>query len=124
MPYALIPDGYSLKKVTTLQKQALTDKRRHDNVMALLNNENTPLVVGGVIAGLIGAHLAGSVIDDLQEEGVQLTDDVKEKIQKATNKATTSPLAGPLVQGLRLFELPSKKEIEKRLRDLKLGELA
>ena len=38
MPYALIPDGYSLKKVTKLQKQAVTDKRRHDNVVAFIEN--------------------------------------------------------------------------------------
>ena len=38
MPYALIPDGYSLKKVTKAQKQALTDKRRHDNVVAFIEN--------------------------------------------------------------------------------------
>ena len=38
MSYALIPDGYSLKKVTKAQKQALNDKRRHDNVVALINN--------------------------------------------------------------------------------------
>ena len=36
MPYALIPDGYSLKKVTKLQKQAVNEKRRHDDVIALL----------------------------------------------------------------------------------------
>ena len=45
MPYALIPDGYSLKKVTKLQKQAISDKRRHDDLVALLNNPATPPVV-------------------------------------------------------------------------------
>ena len=38
MSYALIPDGYSLKKVTKAQKQAVIDKRRHDNVVTLVNN--------------------------------------------------------------------------------------
>ena len=51
MPYALIPDGYSLKKVTKLQQKALADKRRHDNVMAFINNPNTPTLIGG--AGLL-----------------------------------------------------------------------
>ena len=38
MPYALIPDGYSLEKVTKAQEQALKDKRRHDDVVTVLNN--------------------------------------------------------------------------------------
>jgi hypothetical protein len=38
MPFALIPDGYSLKKVTKLQQKAVSDKRRHDNVTTVLNN--------------------------------------------------------------------------------------
>ncbi len=46
MPYALIPDGYSLKKVTKAQEQAVNAKRRHDNVQAFIENENTPLLVG------------------------------------------------------------------------------
>jgi len=46
MAYALIPDGYTLEKVTKDQKQAVNEKRRHDNVTALLSNENTPLLLG------------------------------------------------------------------------------
>jgi len=46
MAYALIPDGYTLEKVTKDQKQAVNDKRRHDDVVALLSNENTPLLLG------------------------------------------------------------------------------
>ena len=46
MPYALIPEGFELKKVTKLQEEAVKAKRRHDDTVALLNNANTPLVVG------------------------------------------------------------------------------
>ena len=82
MPYALIPDGYSLKKVTKLQKQALTDKRRHDNVMALLNNENTPLIVGGL--GLLAATplLVDWILGLLDEQNVTVTDTQKEAIKR------------------------------------------
>ena len=64
MPYALIPDGYSLKKVTKLEKQAVDDKRRHDDIVALLNNPNTPVVVGGAIATFFGVLFASDVITD------------------------------------------------------------
>jgi hypothetical protein len=131
MPYALIPDGYSLKKVTKLQKQAVNEKRRHDDVVALLNNENTPLVIGGVLAGLFASKLASSIISDLQEEGVQLTESVQEKIKASASNLEAAyllnPLTGPLVLSARAlegFKLPSAKDIEQRLKDFKFGGLA
>ena len=50
MPYALIPDGYTLKKVTKLQKEAVNAHNRHENILKLLGNEKVPgLVAGGVL---------------------------------------------------------------------------
>jgi len=57
MGYALIPDGYSLEKVTKDQKQAVNEKRRHDDVLALLSNENAAL---GITA--LGAVLASGTL--------------------------------------------------------------
>jgi hypothetical protein len=61
--YALIPDGYSLKKVTKLQKDAVDAKRRHDDVVALLNNENTPIVFGVPIIAFISGVIAKSAAE-------------------------------------------------------------
>ena len=82
MSYALIPDGYSLKKVTKLQKQAVNEKRRHDDVIALLSNENIPLVVGGV--GLLAATplLVDWILGLLDEQNVTVTDTQKEAIKR------------------------------------------
>ena len=87
MPYALIPDGYSLKKVTKQQKEAVDAKRRHDNVSALFNNPNTPVVVGGAVATFFGVRFASDVIQDLESKGVALTDDVKQKVREAVDAA-------------------------------------
>jgi len=87
MPYALIPDGYSLKKVTKLEKQAVDDKRRHDDIVALLNNPNTPVVVGGAIATFFGVRFASDVITDLENKGVALTEEVKQKVREAVDAA-------------------------------------
>ena len=87
MPYALIPDGYSLKQVTKLQKQAVDDKRRHDDIVALLNNPNTPVVVGGAIATFFGVRFASDVITDLENRGVALTEEVKQKVREAVDAA-------------------------------------
>ena len=45
MPYALIPEGFELRG-NKGQEQAVNAKRRHDNVQAFIENENTPLLVG------------------------------------------------------------------------------
>jgi len=87
MAYALIPDGYSLKKVTKLQKQAVDDKRRHDDIVALLNNPNTPVVVGGAIATFFGVRFASDVINELKADGIAFTEDVERKVREAVDKA-------------------------------------
>ena len=86
MPYALIPDGFTLKKVTKAQKEAVDAKRRHDNVTALLNNPNTPVVIGGAVATFFGVRFASDVIEDLENKGVALTDDVKQKVRDTIDK--------------------------------------
>ena len=53
MPYALIPEGFKLEKVTRAQADAVSSKRRHDDVVALLNNTNTPLVIGGLVTAFL-----------------------------------------------------------------------
>ena len=69
MAYALIPDGYSLKKVTKLQKRAVDEKRRHDNVMTFLSNEAAmtgSIALGAVLAsGALGAVF----LSQLEKEG-------------------------------------------------------
>ena len=90
MPYALIPDGYSLKKVTELQKQAVNAKRRHDDVLAFLSNENTPLLIGS--AGLVA--LTGLLTKILAD--VELTEEQESKFKESfVNALKFSPTFGP-----------------------------
>lgn len=74
MPYALIPDGYTLKKVTKLQKQALNDKRRHDDVLAFINNPELmkQIIITGV--AFLAVKEGQQVIDDLKEAGANISD--------------------------------------------------
>ena len=91
MPFALIPDGYSLKKVTKLQKEAVDAKRRHDDVVALLNNPNTPIVVGGAVATFLGVQLAKNIILKLEETAGELAEDTKQAIREATQVTVALP---------------------------------
>ena len=92
MPYVLIPDGYNLKKVTKLQKDAVDAKRRHDDVVALLENTNTPLVIGGIITAFFGVKLAEDIITDIEGRLGALSDDVKEGIRDTVNIQIQAPV--------------------------------
>ena len=81
MPYVIIPDGFTLKKVTKLQKQAVDAYFRHENTNTLLDNVNTPLVVGGLVTAFFGVKLADSIIADLENRLGALSDDVKQGIR-------------------------------------------
>ena len=77
MSYALIPDGYSLKKVTKAQKQAVIDKRRHDNVVTLVNN---PEIIKQIIitgAAFLIAREGKEALADLKDLGVNISQDVE-----------------------------------------------
>jgi len=87
MAYALIPDGYSLKKVTKLQEAAVNSKRRHDDIVALFNNPNTPLVLGGAVGAFLGVRLADSIIADLENRLGKLSSDVKKGIEETIEAA-------------------------------------
>jgi len=106
VPYALIPDGYTLKKVTELQKQAVSSKRRHDNVEALLANPNTPLVAGS--AALLAAIpiVAGLFYTSLEGEGILLTDEQKGKVDIGFRSLLfASPATGPLALTTKVWDI-------------------
>ena len=48
MPFALIPDGYSLEKVTKAQEQALKELRKHESTKTFLGSPQAGTAIGGV----------------------------------------------------------------------------
>jgi len=81
MPFALIPDGYSLKKVTKLQKQAVSDKRRHDNVMKLLENPTTLPTLATLIGGALVAKAVDDTLESLVDQGINIVDQTKDAVK-------------------------------------------
>ena len=110
MPYALIPDGYSLKKVTKAQEQALKDKRRHDDVVTVLNNPEIvkQIIITGV--AFLAAREAKEVLGDLKDLGVDITEDVEDAYTK--KRTFGAPAGGISIEDL-LKEFPG--EIAKRI---------
>ena len=102
MPYALIPDGYSLKKVTKLQKRAVDEKRRHDNVMAFLGNETTPLLIGGIGAVALTPLILDRLINTVEVDlGISLSEDQKKVIRTSL---LINPVTAPLVISKDILE--------------------
>ena len=72
MPYALIPDGFTLKKVTKQQQDAINRHRRHENVEALINNPEIikQLIITGV--ALLAAREGKEALKELKELGATI----------------------------------------------------
>ena len=78
MAYALIPDGFTLKKVTKAQEQAVSAHRRHENVKTFIENENAPLLIGaGALA--ISLPLLINLFLQAQEDILNITLTDKQK---------------------------------------------
>jgi len=102
----MIPDGYSIKKVTELQKQAVSSKRRHDNMEALLANENTPLVVGGAVLLAALPILSKLFFDSLELENIIISDEQKMKVEVGFRGLLfASPATGPILLTKKVWDL-------------------
>jgi len=124
MPYALIPDGYSLKQVTKLQKQAVNEKRRHDDVVTFLSNPNTPLLIGG--AGLLALTpiLMNIFRQTLADQGTILTDEQMDLLKKAFQaNLILNPVTGPIILGREVGKKLTELDLSK-LEEMILGKLA
>ena len=83
MPDALIPDGFTLKKVTKSQERAVNAKRRHDNMQTLLENPATIPVVASSLGLLAGGVLVDRILKFLADEGVEVSKSTAEKTKDA-----------------------------------------
>jgi len=111
MPYALIPDGYSLEKVTKAQEQAVKDKRRHDDVVTVLNNPEIvkQIIITGV--AFLAAREAKEVLGDLKDLGVDITEDVEDAYTKKRTFGTAAPVGVSIEELIRM----TPGEIAKRI---------
>jgi len=119
MPFALIPDGFTLQKVTVAQERAVKSKRRQDDLIALINNPQTIAVIGTIIGGTLLGSQVDAIIKSLKEEGVVISDDVKEQtIQKVGKVIRLNPfisLPADIALGLAGKVDP---DFEERLKEL------
>ena len=108
MPFALIPDGFTLTKVTKAQEKAVSDKRRHDDVLAILNNDSTPLLIAGVITAL----LIPSVAEQISADTGAAVDVVTESVKTAFYEGTLLGRITKLGQDFDFGTLPTKSDFK------------
>ena len=125
MPDALIPDGFTLKKVTKSQERAVNAKRRHDNMQTLLENPATIPVVASSLGLLVGGVLVDRILKFLADEGVEVSKSTAEKTKDAVVGAAFAITPQNLILETTLFGAKvagiSKKdrdEAERRIREL------
>ena len=87
MPFVLIPDGFTLQKVTAAQERAVKSKRRQDDLIALINNPQTLAVLTTALGGTLIALRFEEIINLLKESGVNITEEI---INETKEKAGSS----------------------------------
>ena len=110
MPYALIPEGFTLKKVTKTQEQAVKDHRRHEDVKTFLGNETTPVLIGWIAIATLTPALVTIFLGLLREQGVNVDDAQKAGIDAALRAIGPVGWAILLAQKAREEGLPITKK--------------
>ena len=78
MPVALVPDGFELKKVTKLQKEAVDKYYRHENVKALIDNPEIikQIIITGV--AFLVAREGKDALSELKQLGASIPKTVED----------------------------------------------
>jgi len=112
--YEAVPIEVEIEKLSPGEREALSRYKIHENINTFLGNENTPIVIGGFIAGFLGVRLAESIITDLESRVGKLSEDVKQGI-KDTIDVKLPTFGAPVPVAPKLSDLITyiKEEIKK-----------
>ena len=95
--YALVPEGFKLTKVTKTQKQAVKDHYKHEDMVALLSNENAALGIIG-LGGVLASGALVALFMDIIKDQSNLSDKEQGELKQSFLKASALMLPiNPLV---------------------------
>jgi hypothetical protein len=99
MPFALVPEGFKLQKVTKLQKQAVDQYYNNKTTQAFLEGDapsELVKVAAIVVTPIVLASLAKQLQERAKEEGIALSEDILELLPRL------NPITLPVDVGLGL----------------------
>ena len=92
MPYALIPDGFTLKKVTKAQEKAVSDLRRSTYISETIKNPTTvPILAGGIVT-IVGGIVIDRFLDEIDLPSIPDKEQVIKKAKKTALAITPQNL--------------------------------
>jgi len=92
LPFALIPEGFKLQKVTKAQERAVNEKRRHDDMIALLNNPETVSSAVTLVLAYLTAQASKTAVQELKDLGASISDDVESAYTKKRTFVEGQPI--------------------------------
>jgi len=81
MTYALVPDGFTLKKVTKEEEEAIKDHRRHEDIKTFLDNETTPILIGATALTALTPIIFNFFLKLLEEQNIIITDPQRDALK-------------------------------------------
>ena len=113
MTYALVPDGFTLKKVSKGEEEAIKDHRRHEDFKTFLDNETTPILIGGAALAALTPVIFSFFLKLLEEQNISITEQQKEALK--TGLTAAGPAGWALLSldklsdlDLNIFNVPKK----------------
>jgi len=91
MVYEAVPDDVEIQKLTSAQRDALSRYKIHENINTFLGNENVPVVIGSLIAGVFAVNVAQGIIEDLEETVGPIAEKTKSTITEAVEIRLSRP---------------------------------
>ena len=120
MPFALIPDGYKLQKVSKLQKEAVDKFYSSKNIDSFLNGQASGELVKTaaiVVTPIVLAFLAKQLIEEAKNLNIDLPNATKEELIYLGRRL--NPVTLPIDIALSLAAgLTGNEELEKQIREI------
>ena len=91
MVYEAVPIDVEIQKITAAERDALSRYKIHENINTILANENVPVVIGGLVAGIFAVNVAEGIIEDLENTVGPIAEKTKSSIRETVEIRLSRP---------------------------------
>jgi len=89
--YEAVPIDVEIQKITAAERDALSRYKIHENINTILANENVPVVIGGLVAGIFAVNVAEGIIEDLENTVGPIAEKTKSSIRETVEIRLSRP---------------------------------